>query len=260
MPAADDLALLHEAALEAGRIAMRHWRRDPRVWDKDGGAGPVTEADLAVNTCLEAMLRGARPGYGWLSEESPDDPARLDAQYCFIIDPIDGTRAFIDGLSGFSHSLAIARGRDIIAAVVHLPAQDLTYAAHENGPALLNGAPIAASHHAFQGADVLTSKPALDPVHWRGVVPPLKRSFRPSLAWRLCLVAEGRFDAAFSVRPAWEWDIAAGSLIARRAGCTGSDLSGQPLRFNTPTALNDGLIVARQGLHDAMLAAMTPRL
>ena len=256
MPAADDLALLHEAALEAGRIAMRHWRRDPRVWDKEGGAGPVTEADLAVNTCLEAMLRGARPGYGWLSEESPDDPARLDAQYCFIIDPIDGTRAFIDGLSGFSHSLAIARGRDIIAAVVHLPAQDLTYAAHENGPALLNGAPIAASHHAFQGADVLTSKPALDPVHWRGVVPPLKRSFRPSLAWRLCLVAEGRFDAAFSVRPAWEWDIAAGSLIAARAGARVTDRAGRALRFNAAVPKADGLIAAAPGLHAALLARL----
>ncbi len=259
MPAADDLALLTQAALEAGQIALRHWRRDPQVWHKADGAGPVTEADLAVNAHLERLLRDARPDYGWLSEESPDDPARLDAEYCFIIDPIDGTRAFIDGLTGFSHSLAIARGREIIAAVVHLPAQDMTYAAHETGPALLNGAPIAASDHGFAGADVLTGKPALDPVHWRGTTPPVKRSFRPSLAWRLCLVAEGRFDAALSVRPAWEWDIAAGNLIARRAGCLASDLSGRPMRFNTASALNDGLIVARQGLHDAMLAAMTPR-
>ena len=260
MPAArDDLALLTQAALEAGQIALRYWRRDPQVWDKADGAGPVTEADLAVNAHLERLLRSARPDYGWLSEESPDDPARLTAGHCFIIDPIDGTRAFIDGHNGFSHSLAIARGHDIIAAVVHLPAQALSYAAHEDGPARLNGAVIAASDHGFQGADVLTGKPSLDPVHWRGVAPPLKRSFRPSLAWRLSLVAEGRFDAALSVRPAWEWDIAAGSLIARRAGCLASDLSGQPLRFNTASALSDGLIVARQGLHDQMLAAMTPR-
>ncbi len=260
MPAADDLILLELAAHAAGQIALRHWRRDPQVWDKADGAGPVTEADLAVNAHLERLLREARPDYGWLSEESPDDPARLAFEHCFIIDPIDGTRAFIDGQTGFSHSLAIAREHEIIAAVVHLPAQELTYAAQEHGPALLNGAPIRASHHGFDGADVLTGKPGLDPAHWRGVAPPLRRSFRPSLAWRLCLVAEGRFDAALSVRPAWEWDIAAGALIARRAGCLASDLSGQPLRFNTPSALNDGLIVARQGLHDDMLAAMTPRL
>lgn len=260
MPAAeDDLHLLEQAAREAGEIALRYWRRDQQIWDKAGGAGPVTEADLAVNAHLERVLRAARPDYGWLSEESPDDTARLAATHCFIVDPIDGTRAFIDGQNGFSHSLAIARGHEITAAVVHLPAQDLTYTAHETGAARLNGAVITASQHGFEGADVLTGKPSLDPVHWRGVVPPLRRSFRPSLAWRLCLVAEGRFDAALSVRPAWEWDIAAGVLIARRAGCLASDLTGQPLRFNTPSRLGDGLIVATRALHDGMLAAMTPR-
>ena len=185
MPAArDDLALLEQAAHEAGDIALRYWRRDPQVWDKADGAGPVTEADLAVNAHLERLLRSARPDYGWLSEESPDDPARLTAGHCFIIDPIDGTRAFIDGHNGFSHSLAIARGHDIIAAVVHLPAQELTYAAQEHGPALLNGAPIQASHHGFDGADVLTGKPGLDPAHWRGVAPPVRRRSPRSRATR----------------------------------------------------------------------------
>ncbi|KGJ03373.1 myo-inositol-1(or 4)-monophosphatase [Paracoccus halophilus] len=258
MPA-DDLSLLQQAAHEAGEIALRHWRRDPQVWDKPGGAGPVTEADLAVNAHLETLLRGARPDYGWLSEESPDDPARLAAEYCFIIDPIDGTRAFIDGQPGFSSSLAIARGGRITAAVVHLPAQDLTYCAAETGPAALNGVAISASDHGFEDATVLTGKPGLDPAHWRGVAPPLLRKFRPSLAWRLCLVAEGRFDAALSVRPAWEWDIAAGSLIAERAGCRATELGGAPLRFNRPGARTDGLLVAGAALHGQMLAAMTPR-
>ena len=260
MPAAeDDLILLQDAAREAGEIALRYWHGDFRTWDKGDGAGPVTEADLAVNAHLERRLRGARPDYGWLSEESPDDPTRLEAAHCFIIDPIDGTRAFIDGQTGFSHSLAIARGHRIVAAVVHLPAQDLTYTAHAGGPARLNGNAITASTHGFQGADVLAGKPSLDPVHWRGVTPPLKRSFRPSLAWRLCLAAEGRFDAVLSVREAWEWDIAAGSLIALRAGCLATDLSGQPLQFNTARRLSDGLIVAPPAIHDGMLAAMTPR-
>ncbi|MBP8931633.1 MAG: 3'(2'),5'-bisphosphate nucleotidase CysQ, partial [Paracoccus sp.] len=93
MPAADDLILLELAAHAAGQIALRHWRRDPQVWDKADGAGPVTKADLAVNAHLERLLREARPDYGWLSEESPDDPARLAFEHCFIIDPIDGTRA-----------------------------------------------------------------------------------------------------------------------------------------------------------------------
>lgn len=257
MPA-DDLSLLQQAALEAGEIAMRYWRRDPQVWDKEDGAGPVTEADLAVNAHLERVLRRARPDYGWLSEESPDGPERLAAEHCFIIDPIDGTRAFIDGQVGFSHSLAIARGQRIVAAVVHLPAQDLSYSASDQGPAQLNGAGIAPSDAGFDGATVLTGKPGLDPVHWRGAVPPLQRKFRPSLAWRLCLVAQGRFDAALSVRPAWEWDIAAGSLIAERAGCLATDRAGDALRFNTADRRAQGLLIAGPALHGAMLAAMTP--
>ena len=105
---------------------------------------------------------------------------------------------------------------------------------------------------------MLSGKPAFDPVHWRGSAPPLQRAFRPSLAWRLCLVAEGRFDATLSVRPAWEWDIAAGSLIAARAGCLVTDLAGRALRFNTASALSDGLIVAPPALHGRIIAAMTP--
>ena len=142
---AEDLRLLERAAAEAGQIAMRFWRQRPQSWDKGDGAGPVSEADLAVNDHLATVLRGARPGYGWLSEESEQEPSRLDAEKVFIIDPIDGTRAFIDGQEGFSHSLAIATGDRITAAVVHLPVSARTYGASAAGPALLNGAAIAPS-------------------------------------------------------------------------------------------------------------------
>ncbi|CAM3154260.1 myo-inositol-1(or 4)-monophosphatase [Paracoccus aminovorans] len=257
MPARD-LALLEQAAREAGEIARRFWRNAPQVWEKPGGAGPVTEADLAVNAHLESLLRGARPDYGWLSEESADTPERLAAEHCFIVDPIDGTRAFIDGQQGFSVSLAVARAGRVVAGVVHLPATGVTYAAAEAGPALRDGTPIAAATHGFRDAQVLTGKPSLDPRHWRGVAPPLRRAFRPSLAWRFCLVADGQFDATLSTRPAWEWDVAAGSLIAARAGCAVSDLAGAAMRFNTPRAQTEGLVVAGRPLHAELLAAMTP--
>ncbi|RJL04083.1 3'(2'),5'-bisphosphate nucleotidase CysQ [Paracoccus aestuarii] len=251
-----DLSLLAQAAEDAGRIAMGFWRRDPRSWDKGGDAGPVTEADLAVNDALQARLMAARPGYGWLSEESEADPARQDARRCFIIDPIDGTRAFIDGQEGFSHSLAVAQGDRIIAAVVHLPVPGLTYAAHADGPATLNGQPIRPSDAGIAGARVLTYRAVADPGHWRGAVPPFRREFRSSLAWRLCLAAEGRFDAALSLRAAWEWDIAAGSLIAERAGARVTDRRGQAMRFNSDRAQVDGLIVAGPRLHGALLDAL----
>ncbi|MDN5567718.1 MAG: 3'(2'),5'-bisphosphate nucleotidase CysQ [Paracoccus sp. (in: a-proteobacteria)] len=258
MPGPDaDLDLLTRAAKDAGAIAMTYWRRDPEVWDKGGDAGPVTEADLAVNDAMLAMLTAARPDYGWLSEESEADPARLDAQRCFIVDPIDGTRAFIDGQDGFSHSLAVADGSRIIAAVVHLPVLNLTYTATADGPALLNGQPIAPTDPDIDGAKVLTYRAISDAQYWRsGVMPPFRREFRSSLAWRLSLAAEGRFDAALSLRAAWEWDIAAGSLIAERAGARVTDRRGKPMQFNSPRAQVDGLVVAGPNLHRQLTAAL----
>lgn len=260
MPAPeDDLALLVDAARDAGQIAMRYWKQDPVAWEKDDDAGPVTEADLAVNEALERKLLSARPDYGWLSEESESDPSRLDAEYCFIIDPIDGTRAFIAGQDGFAHSLAIARGSRVIAAVVYLPARDMIYTAHDGGPALRDGQPIHPSNVGIQGATVLTYRAATEPAYWRdGRTPPFRREFRPSLAWRLCLAAEGRFDAALSLRAAWEWDIAAASLIAERAGAVATDRNGGPMRFNSPRAMVDGLIVAGPQLHSDILDALAP--
>ncbi|MFN3294384.1 MAG: 3'(2'),5'-bisphosphate nucleotidase CysQ, partial [Gemmobacter sp.] len=85
MRAAEDLALLADAAREAGAVAIRYWRRPPRAWYKSDGTGPVTEADLAVNAMLAQRLRNARPGYGWLSEETADTPDRLERALCFIV-------------------------------------------------------------------------------------------------------------------------------------------------------------------------------
>lgn len=256
MPA-NDLALLIDAAREAGAIARRYWRNRPDFWEKDQAAGPVSEADLAVNAMLEHDLRAARPDFGWLSEETADGPARLAAEQTFIVDPIDGTRAFLAGEPGFSHSLAIACNGQITAAVVYLPVHDLLYTAAFGSPALLNGAPLVpGTARSVEGATILTTGSTADPSHWRGPVPAYRRVFRPSLAWRLCLVAEGRFDAAVSLRPAWEWDIAAGSLIAAQAGVVATDQAGLPLAFNRPTPQSRGLIAAIPALH----ADLTERL
>ncbi|MDT8857427.1 3'(2'),5'-bisphosphate nucleotidase CysQ [Paracoccaceae bacterium Fryx2] len=259
MPARD-LALLTEAALAAGRIAMRHWKQGPKVWHKAADAGPVTEADLAVNDMLAQRLRAARPDYGWLSEESEDSPARQDRARVFIIDPIDGTRAFIAGEDTFAHSLAVAEGGRIVAAVVYLPALDRLYTATEGGPALRDGQQIQASARpGIDGATLLATHPNLAPEHWPGGVPDLKRSFRASLAYRLCLVAEGRHDGMLTLRDAWEWDIAAGDLIARRAGARVTDREGAPLSYNAPHPQSAGVLAAAPGLHSALLDRLRPK-
>jgi len=253
---AADLALVVAAAAEGGAEAMRYRARGGgAVREKPGGAGPVSEGDLAVNAVLEARLRGARPAYGWLSEESADDPARLAAGRVFIVDPIDGTRAYLAGDPAFAISVAVVEGGRAVAGAVHLPALGLSYAATAGGPATLNGAVLGPLEGAgLDGIEVLARRGALDPAHWPGGVPPVRRAFRASLAWRLCLVAEGRFGAMLTLAPAWEWDIAAGALIAERAGARVSDGAGAALRFNVATPRLGGVIAAPPGVHAALLA------
>ncbi|WP_258165078.1 inositol monophosphatase family protein [Oceanibium sediminis] len=254
MREAPDLGLLIEAARAAGPVAMRHFRASPRSWDKAGDQGPVSEADLEVNAVLEAHLRGARPDYGWLSEESEEDPARLTAERVFIVDPIDGTRAFLQGTSAFSHALAVVHNGVVEAAVVYLPAQERLYAAALGAGATLNGAPIHVSGaQSLTGADVLATKPTFLPDHWPGGVPDVNRAHRPSLAYRLCLVAQGRFDALVTVRDAWEWDIAAGCLIAAEAGGIATDATGAPIRFNARWPRHPGCFAAPRQIHAALM-------
>lgn len=257
MPATD-LDLLIGAAQEAGRIARRYFRRDPGIWHKPLGAGPVSEADLAVDRMLSAELQKARPDYGWLSEETPDDAARLGAERSFIVDPIDGTRAFIEGDTAWAHSLAVVEAGRVTAAVVYLPMQDALYTATVDGPARLNGIAIQAAATAKpHGATLLTAKSNLSPEHWKGgAPPPFTRKFRSSIAWRLCLVAEGRYDAMLTLKPSWEWDVAAGDLIARQAGATVTDRHGAGLRYNAADPRVPGVIAAPAPLWSALRASL----
>ena len=239
--------------MAAGDIAMRHFRTDVATYQK-GDDSPVTAADLEINEMLAGHLPGARPGYGWLSEETEDNAARLQTDRVFIVDPIDGTRSFIAGEQGFSVAMAVAERGQVIAAVVHLPARCETFAATRGGGATKNGHPIAVSGaDAAEGATVLTSRKQMEPEHWPGGVPLLSRNFRSSLAWRMCLVAEGRFDSMLTFRDAWEWDIAAGALIAAEAGATVTNGNGGALDFNAPSAQQAGVIAAPPQLHTRLL-------
>lgn len=256
MPASD-LDLLIDAARAAGDEALRHSGPTARRWDKPGDLGPVTEADMAVDALLTQQLRGARPGYGWLSEETEDSAARLSCERVFIVDPIDGTRSFIEGSGTWAHALAVVDRGVVTAAVVYLPARDKMYVAAEGQGAFLNGAPIRVTdRNDLSGASLLAAKPNLAPQHWIGGTPDVIRAHRPSLAYRLSLVAEGRFDAMLTLRPSWEWDIAAGELILREAGAQTSDRRGQALRFNNTHPQVDGVVAANQVLHEAITLSL----
>ncbi|MEM9812616.1 MAG: 3'(2'),5'-bisphosphate nucleotidase CysQ [Pseudomonadota bacterium] len=248
-----DLALLLDAAEEAGAVALRYFQRDPKTWDKGSGAGPVTEADLAVDTMLRSGLLAARP-YGWLSEETEDDARRLSADTVFIVDPIDGTRSFIEGSRTWAVSLAVAVKGQIEAAVVHLPARGLTFAAARGQGATLNGEPLRASTATPGSETILSAKSNFTPRYWRDVPPKPDLSFRSSLAYRLALVAEGRFDAMLTLRATWEWDVAAGVLLATEAGAKVATTEGTAPLFNTPSAALPGVLAGAPRLIDTYLA------
>ena len=251
-----DLTLLIEAARSAGDISRRFFNAAPEVWEKSGGQGPVTEADLAVNAQLEADLQAARPDYGWLSEETEDGTARLTTERQFVIDPIDGTRSFIEGGKDWAHSLAITENEVPVAAVVYLPIRNLLYAAEAGGGATCNGHTIRTeAPKPIADATVLSARPNLDPKFWKGGPPPFKRTFRSSLAYRLALVAEGRFDAMLTLRPTWEWDVAAGCLIVAEAGGTATDQTGARPRFNNPHPQINGMVAAG-GIHGELIGAL----
>jgi len=255
----NDLSLLIDAARASGGIAKRYWKQSPEIWHKDDNAGPVTEADLEVDRMLHAELLSSRPEYGWLSEETEDGSARLSSERVFIVDPIDGTRAFIAGEKTFSHSLAIAENGKVIAAVVYLPMLDLMFAATTNGEAQLNGAPITSTAVAIEGARILAARPTFNDEYWQSAPPPIKRHFRASLAYRMCLVAQGRFDGMLTLRDTWEWDIAAGSLIAERAGAVVSDRNGAAPVFNNPSPKLPGIIAAGKTVHQGLQSQLAPR-
>ncbi len=255
-----DLTLLIEVAREAGKIATGFSGKTAERWDKPDGAGPVTEADLAVNAMLEEQLRAARPDYGWLSEENDDNTDRLGRDRVFIIDPIDGTRSFIEGSNTWAHALAVAERGVVTAAVIYLPLRDLMYVAAAGQGAYLNETPITPSHPAsMAAADVLAARPNMEAAHWKeGNVPTFQRSYRPSLAYRMALVAQGRFDGMLTLRPSWEWDIAAGDLILREAGALCSDRFGAPLQFNNPHPKLNGVVAAGKSLHRQISTALDP--
>lgn len=254
---ATDLALITDAIRMAGRIATSYAGRSAQAWDKPGGAGPVTEADLAVNTYLESVLKSARPDYGWLSEETEDTDARLSRDTVFVIDPIDGTRSFVEGSRTWAHSIAVVHKGVATAGAIYLPMRGLLYTAMRGEGAWLNSAPLAVSSaSSLQDAEILAARPVIAAEHWRGGLPAFKRSHRPSLAYRLGLVGEGRFDAMLTFRPTWEWDVAAGTIIVEEAAGTCTDRKGTPLRFNNPVPQLDGMIASGALLHVQLMQAL----
>lgn len=257
MRASDDLALIERSVRKAGEIARRYYGKEYRRWSKSRGE-PVTEADIAIDNYLRGSLEPARPNYGWLSEETGCDPSRSGAARMFIVDPIDGTTAFLKQRPHFSISVAIAEHGRARAGAVYNPILDELFVAEEGAGARLNGVPITVSDcGAVEGCRILGqqdmfahpgwAQPPLKP--W----PPMQIESRSSIAYRMALVACGRFDAALVLSAKHDWDMAAGDIILREARGRVTTVDGSPLVFGGLGAVQRSMVCAGPKLHELLL-------
>lgn len=254
VPAAAELALLRDAAGEAGRIAMRYFRQKPEVWMK-GGTSPVSEADYAADHYLRETLLAARPGYGWLSEET-DERLPAIAARSFIVDPIDGTRGFLEGNPQWCVSVAVVENGKTVAGVLECPATKETFEAVRGGGATVNGKPIGARTPTGDMLSLGGPKPmaGLLPEDWQARIRPFGHV--PSLAYRLAMIAAGRLDATFVKPNAHDWDIAAAALILQEAGGQILDAQGRPPLLGSEDPRHAALAAGSGALLDAMVAAL----
>ncbi len=254
------LPFVRDTAREAGAIATEFFRAGEkttaRIWSKAGGS-PVTEADVSVDAFLKVHLSRALPDAGWLSEETLDNPARRERDQVWIVDPIDGTRAYCSGHLDWSIAIALLIGGLPVLGLVYAPAHALLYEAVEGGGAFRNGQPIATSGHAtLRGARVAGPKPLADRLDRVAGVTQLLEKI-PSLALRLVRVADGAVDIGLVSSNARDWDIAAADLILSEAGGRLTDLEGSGLRYNQVEPVHGELLAASHRLHPRLIEAMT---
>ncbi|MDB2438154.1 DUF4170 domain-containing protein [Hellea sp.] len=255
VPYVEDLALIKEAVLAAGKIAKDAFLADDaEIWDKSNNT-PVTDADIAVNDYLEKVLMAARPGYGWLSEETKDDHSRHACPRTFVVDPIDGTRAFIDRTHNFAVSVAIIQDGISVAGALYNPLNDEMFEATLGGGAALNGKAVkAVDCDKVEGIRMVGYARKFRRLGW----PDMNCHVANSMAYRMALVACGQAEATVAFTPKSDWDVAAAQLIASEAGAVVTDLHGKPPSYDGETTSGLGVICAGKTLHALLLARITP--
>lgn len=243
--------VLCNAAREAGDIALRYFRQDPRTWTKPGDS-PVTEADLAIDAMLHTRLRGAYPFYGWLSEEIEDDGSRHTDAPTFIVDPIDGTRGFIAGTDDWAVSIALVHQGAPVLGVLFNPVQDrMLFAQAGHGAHVQTGQgeerALAPSGKAdLSNALIAFPGPARSTQTYR------KAPRLASLALRIAGVADGSLDGCVASANAKHWDIAAADILVREAGLTLLHGDGATPRYDGPTISHPWLVCGTPALCGAL--------
>lgn len=245
------------AVRQAGQLALLKFRAPLKSWSKDNFS-PVSETDIAVNEFLQERLRDPSGKIGWLSEETEDDPERLQARRVWIIDPIDGTRAYIGGRSDWCIATAMVEDGRPAIAVLFAPVEDEMFVAVEGQGATLNDRPIRASDGGFDGARL--AGPAGYQRRLQAIEPSLVAHPKiHSLALRFARVAQGAVDAALASGNSHDWDVAAADLLVHEAGGALTTVAGQSLAYNKPHPVHPPLVGAGPQRHAALVALVRDR-
>jgi myo-inositol-1(or 4)-monophosphatase len=245
------------AVREAGKLALEKFRAPLKSWNKAGDS-PVSEADIAVNEFLQERLRDPTGKIGWLSEETEDDPERMKARRVWIIDPIDGTRAYIAGLPDWSISTALVEDGRPVVAVLFAPVDDEMFVAVAGCEATLNGTAIRPTDGGLDDARI--AGPPGYQRRLQEITPPFIAVPKiHSLALRFARVAQGAIDVAFASGNSHDWDLAAADLLVHEAGGALTTFAGQRLIYNKPEPLHPSLVAAGPRRHAALTALVQER-
>lgn len=229
----DPLATAIDATQEAGRILMTYYQSDYEIHDK-GFRNPVTTADYAANAYLEKRLRDSFPDYGWLSEETADTTERLSKERVWVVDPLDGTVEFIEGVPQFVVSVALTENGRPIIGILYNPVTEELFVASEGQGTTYNGATTQVSAKTeLSDMDILNSRSETR----KGLWTPYAGKFRElvpigSIAYKLGLVSAGKHDMFATLRPKNEWDVCAGDCLLREAGGELRELGGEIMTYN----------------------------
>jgi len=250
-----ELTTLVEAVLIAGEKVRELVKVGFEVQTKPDRS-PVTTVDHEVNRILHEMQRREFPQDGWLSEESPDDPVRLTLTRVWIVDPIDGTKALVNRTPEFCISAAlIERGVPIVAAILNPSTAEL-FTAVRGGGLFLNGARVAHPPSHDSNPVIMVNAWEFRSDRWSTLADTTRCRPMYSIANALALVAAGQVQAAFTIEPENEWDVAAGVLLIEESGGTISNGAGKPFIFNQPTPRFHGVIAVAANAHQDMRAKL----
>ena len=242
-----------KAALAAGEILMRYYRTSYEIGSK-GKDNPVTIADTEADSAIKAILTHAFPDYGWLSEETVDNEERLSRERVWIVDPLDGTKEFINQIPEFCVAIGLAHQGEPVVGVTYNPITgEMFWSAHAMGCHLGDHRVCVTTTAELKTASVLASRSETARGEWEVFKGMLVGVPTGSVAYKLAMVAGGKADATFTRSPKNEWDIASGAALILAAGGTMTDIDGHKMTFNKKVTKCAGMIASNGILHDQLM-------